>query len=159
MIFVTLGTQDKDFSRMLKILDKKINDGTIKDEVVVQSGYTKYESNNMKIFDYVSDYEFDNYVKDCSLLITHCGVGSIFCGLRNNKKILAMPRLKEYGEQHNNHQLEIADEFSKKGYILKFDDEKSFSNAYNKLNNFKPKKYISNTENMIKIISDFIDNN
>ena len=43
MIFVTLGTQDKSFERLLKAIDKEIEKGTIKDKVVVQAGYTKYE--------------------------------------------------------------------------------------------------------------------
>ena len=52
MVFVTLGTQDKPFDRLLKAIDKEIEKGTIKGEVVVQAGCTKYESkNNMKLFD------------------------------------------------------------------------------------------------------------
>ena len=51
MIFVTLGTQDKSFERLLKAIDKEIEKGTIKDKVVVQAGYTKYESKNMEIFE------------------------------------------------------------------------------------------------------------
>ena len=50
LIFVTLGTQDKEFTRLLKILDKEIQKGLIKD-VVVQAGFTKYKSKRMKIFE------------------------------------------------------------------------------------------------------------
>ena len=44
MIFVTLGTQDKDFSRLLKAIDREIEKGTIKEKVIVQAGHSKYES-------------------------------------------------------------------------------------------------------------------
>lgn len=159
MIFVTLGTQDKPFVRMLELLDRKVNDGTIKGKIIVQAGHTKYESSNMEIFDYVSADIFDKYINDCDLLITHGGVGSIFTGLKHNKKILVMPRLAEYKEQHNNHQLEIVEEFTKCGYILSFNDDDSFDRAYSKIKDFKPKKYKSNTKNMISLIADFIDNN
>ena len=41
LIFVTLGTQDKPFSRLLEAVEKAISDGFINEEVVVQSGFTK----------------------------------------------------------------------------------------------------------------------
>lgn len=159
MIFVSLGTQDKSFVRLLELLDSEINKGIIKDKVIVQAGYTKYESKNMELFDYVSKEKFDDYIKKCDILITHGGVGSIFSGLKNNKKILVMPRLAKYKEQHNDHQLEITEEFTKLGYILSFNDAKSFEKAYKSIKNFTPKKYVSNTSNMIKLIEDFISNN
>jgi UDP-N-acetylglucosamine transferase subunit ALG13 len=53
MILVTLGTQDKDFSRLLKAIDKLIEKKVIKEKVIVQAGYTKYKSKNMQIFDFV----------------------------------------------------------------------------------------------------------
>ena len=50
MILVTLGTQDKSFDRLLKQIDKLIDDKVIKDKVIVQAGLTKYKSNKMEIF-------------------------------------------------------------------------------------------------------------
>ena len=159
MIFVSVGTQDKSFTRLLELIDKEIDKGFIKDEVIVQSGYTKYNSKNMKILDYVSKDDFNNYVKTCDLLITHGGVGTIFTGLENNKKIMVMPRLKEYKEHNNNHQLDILESFEDAGYILGFNNEEEFEEKYKMLNNFKVKKYESNTLNMINLVKDFIDNN
>ena len=59
MIFVTLGTQDKSFKRLLENIDKEIEKGTIKDKVIVQAGYTKYNSKNMCIFDLLDKDDFD----------------------------------------------------------------------------------------------------
>mgnify|MGYP003302256468 FL=1 len=159
MIFVSVGTQDKSFTRLLELIDKEIDKGFIKDEVIVQSGYTKYNSKNMKILDYVSKDDFNKYIKECDLLITHGGVGTIFTGLENNKKVMVMPRLKEYREHNNNHQLDITDSFEKEGYILSFNNEIEFEEKYKMLDSFKVKKYQSNTLNMIRLVKDFIDNN
>lgn len=159
MIFVSVGTQDKSFIRLLELIDKEIDKGFIKDEVIVQSGYTKYNSKNMKILDYVSKDDFNKYIKKCDLLITHGGVGTIFTGLENNKKVMVMPRLKEYKEHNNNHQLDITNSFEKEGYILSFNNECEFEEKYKKLDKFKVKKYESNTLNMINLVRDFIDNN
>ena len=104
MILVLLGTQDKSFHRLLKQIDEAILDRIINEEVIVQAGYTKYSSDNMKIFDFVSKKDLDKYVDNSSFIITHAGVGSILDGIRKGKKMLVVPRLKEYKEHTNDHQ-------------------------------------------------------
>ena len=49
MIFVALGTQDKDFSRLLKAIDREIEKGTIKERVIVQAGYADTMSSKIAI--------------------------------------------------------------------------------------------------------------
>ena len=49
MILVLLGTQNNSFHRLLEEIDKLIEKRIIKEEVIVQSGYTKYDSENMKV--------------------------------------------------------------------------------------------------------------
>ena len=159
MIFVTLGTQDKVFTRLLKDIDNEIEKGKIKEKVIVQAGYTKYSSKNMTIFDLLDKDDFDKYIKECDLLITHGGVGSILTGLKNNKKVIAAPRLAKYNEHMNDHQKQIIEKFSNAGYILAYNEGDDLGKIIEKSKEFKPKKYISNTDNMIKIITDFIDNN
>ncbi len=156
MILVTLGTQDKSFKRLLEAIDKQVELGNIKDKIVVQAGCTKYESKNMEIFDLIPMEKFDDLIKSCDLLITHGGVGSIITGLKNNKKVIAAARLKEYKEHTNNHQLQIIENFSNDGYILGLDNFDELDKVLEKIKKFKPKKYISNTDKMIKIIEDFI---
>ena len=159
MIFVTLGTQDKSFKRLLEAVDREIKNGTIKDKVIVQAGYTDYKSDNMKIYDLLAMDEFDKYIKECDLLITHAGVGSIMTGLSNHKKVIAAARLSEYGEHNNDHQKEIASAFSSLGYILYLEDFDKLGELIKKSNSFKPKEYKENNSNFVKIVEDFIDNN
>lgn len=158
MIFVTLGTQDKSFKRLLENIDKQINLGNITDEVIVQAGYTDYSSSNMKIFKMIPMEEFDKYIKKCDILITHAGVGSIMSGLMNDKKVISVPRLKKYNEHTNDHQLDIASSFSKEGYILSSNID-DLDEILKKVKKFKPKKFKSNNEKFVKVIEDFIDNN
>ena len=63
MIFVTLGTQDKSFKRLLKAVEKEKINGNIKEKVVVQAGYTKYKSDVMEIFDTIPKDEFEEYCR------------------------------------------------------------------------------------------------
>lgn len=157
MIYVTLGTQDKSFARLLEAIQKEIDNGTIKDEVIVQAGHTSFESKKMKIFDLVSLDKFNEYMDECDLLITHAGVGSIVDGLKRGKTVIAVPRLKEYSEHTNNHQLQIAENFGNKGYIIPVFDTNELHDALLKSKKFKPNKYVSNSANFVKLVQEYID--
>lgn len=157
MIFVTLGTNDKEFRRPLIELDRLVKDGVIKEHIVVQAGYTKYNSDNMEIFDTLDIKTFKKYMNECDLLITHGGIGSITDALYYNKRVIAIPRLAKYKEHVNDHQLDIVNEFYNLGYLLKVEDIKDLEKVYLEAKKRKPVKLKNNNYKMIKIITDFID--
>ena len=156
MILVTLGTQDNSFERLLKEIEHLIETGIIQEKVIVQAGNTKFESNKMKIIDFVSQKELEEFINKASYIITHGGVGSITEALKQNKKIIAVPRKKEYKEHVNNHQMQIVENFNKQGYIIGIQDIEEIEKAIKIIPNFKPNKYKTNTQNIIKIIENFI---
>ena len=157
MIFVVLGTQDKSFERLLKKIDEQIQKGNIKDKVIVQAGSTKYISDNMEILDLIPMKKFNYYIKKSKYIITHGGVGTILDSLKMGKKIIAVPRLKKYGEHENDHQLEIINQFAKDGYIIPCEDLNKLDEALEKINKFKPKKYKGDNKKMLNIITNYID--
>lgn len=158
MILVTLGTQDKSFVRLLTAIQKQIDLGNIKERVVVQAGCTKFNSHDMEIFDLIPMEDFDKLIFECDLLITHGGVGSIISGLNKNKKVIAAARLAKYKEHVNDHQLQIIENFSRKGYILKLEDFDKLNEVIDEAVTFKPNKYNSNAENFRNKIIELIDN-
>ena len=159
MIFVTLGTQDKPFNRLVKEIDKLVQKGIIKDEVVVQAGCTKIATKNLKMFDIISIDDFNQYIKNSDFIIAHAGVGSILDGLKHNKKVIAVARSKKYGEIINDHQVQIIDEFVKKGYIIGCKDVDELESALKKIVKFKPQKYISNNTSFVNLIDNYLQNN
>ena len=102
MIFVTLGTQDKEFKRLLLEIERLIYIGVIKDDVVAQIGNTKFESNKMKIIKFTYQDEMEELIKSADIIITHGGVGTIIEGINLGKKIIAVPRLKKYKSNKQN---------------------------------------------------------
>jgi len=157
LIFVILGTQDKEFPRLLEAIDLEIKNKNIKEKVVVQAGSTKYVSKNMTILDYIPMNEFKNYIEKSSYIITHGGVGTILDSLNLGKKIIAVPRLKEYGEHENDHQVQIIEEFSKLGYIINGSDLNKLGDNIKLLSSFIPKQYVSNNKNMINLLESYIE--
>lgn len=157
MILVMLGTQNNSFERLLKELDRLKEKKIIKEKIIVQAGYTKYESKNLEIFDFIDKDELEKYQSKADIIITHGGVGSIISSLKKDKKVIAVPRLKEYNEHVNNHQLDIVESFSNNEYIIGIKDVKELEEAYKKVNKFKPKKYTPNNSKIIKLVEDFIE--
>ncbi len=158
MILVLLGTQNNSFHRLLEEVEKNIEDKTIKEEVIVQAGYTKYESNKMKIMDLMSKEQLSKFQDEASLIITHGGVGSIVSSIEKGKKVIAVPRKHEYGEHVNNHQIQIVKDFNDKGYIIGIENVEDLKGAIIKSKIFEPVKYQPNNQKMLKIIENFIEN-
>ena len=148
MILVLLGTQNNSFHRLLEEIEKNIKDGTIKEEVIVQAGYTKFQSYKMRIVDLISKEQLEQFQDEANLIITHGGVGS---------KVIAVPRMHEYGEHVNNKKKEIVKDFNDKGYLIGIDKVEDLKQALIKVRDFEPKKYQPNNEKMLKIIEEFID--
>lgn len=160
MILVTLGTQDKRFYRLLEEIDNLLEQKKIKEKVVVQAGSSfkyKSKSKKMEIFDLIPIDEYNKLIQKCDLLITHGGVGTILSGLKNKKKIIAVPRLSKYKEHVNDHQVQIVSNFSDEDYILKVDNIKTLWSVIQYSKIFKPREYVENNDKFVKILEQEID--
>lgn len=154
MILVTLGTQDQKFYRLLDALENS----KVKDKIIVQAGGSSdYQSKKMEIFRFIDYKDMEKYIDDADLIITHGGTGSIIMPLQKGKKVIACARLEKYGEHINDHQKELVSVFAEEGYILEFNDGDDIDELIKKSKSFKPKKYVSNTENFIKNLKSIID--
>jgi len=159
MILILLGTQNNSFHRLLEEIERNIDNGNIQEEVVVQKGYTKFESKNMILYNQLPLMEIEQLTQKANLIITHGGVGSIINSIKNNKKVIAVPRLKKYNEHVNDHQLDIIKSFNELGYIIGLNGVEELTDALKKVQDFEPKQYISNTGHILEIVENFIDNN
>ncbi len=114
MIFVTVGTHEQPFDRLLKVIDKMVEDGKIKEEVIIQKGYTDYEPIHCKSFKLIGYDEMQKYIEDARIVITHGGPASFIAPLTIGKIPIVVPRKKEYNEHVNDHQVEFAREVEKR---------------------------------------------
>ena len=137
MIFVILGTQEVPFDRMLQAVDNLIDECHITDTVIAQVGHTKYVAKNFKTIPFISEQEFQQYVKQASIIITHAGSGALFNAIKWGKKTIAMARLSKYNEMPDDHQTELAKKLSLDGYIV--DGTYNLVDAWKKLSTFIPR--------------------
>ena len=83
--------------------------------------------------------------------------------MKNNIKIYGVKDayiryLSQYQEHVNDHQKEIVELFNQKGYILGIQGIEELEKAIRQEKEFKPKKYQTNNEQMLKIVEEFIEN-
>lgn len=114
MIFVTVGTHEQQFNRLLECVDKLKRDTIITEEVIIQSGYSTYEPQYCKWSKLIPYREMEKNVRDARIVITHGGPASFIMPLQIGKIPIVVPRQFEYGEHVNNHQLEFANTVSKR---------------------------------------------
>ncbi len=159
MILVTLGTQDKQFPRLLKAVQKAVDDGVINDRVVVQAGHTEFHSGNMEIFDFIPNDRFASYLAEADMIITHGGVGTIMTALKAGKKILGAARLQQYGEHQNDHQTQLLEAFDEKGYLIYMKELDDIAPYLERAKDFHPEAYASNTASFVEKLEDWIERN
>lgn len=157
MIFITLGTQKFQLNRLLKKIDKMIQDELIEEDVFAQIGHSDYHPYNYKFTEFIDREEFKKMIERSSLVITHGGVGSIITALNANKPVIVFPRLSEYKEHVDNHQLEIAKAFCKKNFVLCCNEEEELESMINRAYNHDFDKYISSTKEIVEIIKSFLE--
>lgn len=157
MIFVTVGTHEQQFNRLVEYMDKwaAVHD----EEVVIQSGYSTYEPRKAKwskLFPYQKMVEL---VKEARIVITHGGPSSFIMPLQIGKVPIVVPRQYKYNEHVNNHQLKFCREIQNRmGTIVVVEDIEKLGSVIENNNEMKKEgKNISNNSRFCKELENIVE--
>ena len=121
MIFVTVGTHEQPFNRLVEYMDQWAENH--EEPVIIQTGYSTYEP---KHCEWSSMYSYDKMlelVDNARLIITHGGPSSYFMSLKVGKVPIVVPRKAEFNEHVNDHQVAYCREVEKQqGNIIVIED-------------------------------------
>ena len=121
MIFVTVGTHEQPFNRLVKYIDKWSSEHD--EDVVIQTGFSTYEPKNCewsKLYSYKTMIEM---VADARIVITHGGPSSFIMPLQIGKIPIIVPRKHEFDEHVNNHQVVFCNQVAKRlGNVIVIED-------------------------------------
>lgn len=112
MIFVTVGTHEQQFNRLIKKIDQLKKDGHIKDDVFIQTGFSDYIPESCDWKKFLSYEEMTQKIKDAKIVITHGGPSSFILPLQYGKTPIVVPRMKKYDEHVNDHQVEFCRKYN-----------------------------------------------
>lgn len=137
-IFLTLGTHPQQFYRLLKKIDELVGEKKIKEKVFAQTGHTNVKPDNIEFTKFLSLDDFNKKMVEADIIITHAGEGNIGLAKNLGKKLIVMPRLKEYKEHTNDHQIELAKTVEEKKLGLVAWNEEELEEKIEKIKSFKP---------------------
>lgn len=119
MIFVTVGTHEQPFNRLVEYIDKLKKNNIIKEDVIIQIGYSTYKPKYCKWKELYSYQEMKKLIEEARIVITHGGPSSFIMPLQINKVPIVVPRKKEFNEHVNNHQVSFVKAVSERmGMII-----------------------------------------
>jgi len=121
MIFVTVGTHEQSFNRLVEYMDKWAAQN--KEEVIIQTGFSSYEPRHCK---WSKLYPYEIMIKNVGkarIVITHGGPSSFIMPLQMSKIPIVIPRKKEFDEHVNDHQVDFCNQVAKRqGNIIVVED-------------------------------------
>jgi beta-1,4-N-acetylglucosaminyltransferase len=122
MIFVTVGNSIKgvEFHRLIREMDDIARD--LGEEVVAQIGFIEQPPQHIQSFSYLSLVDILDYFKRATMIVGHCGVGTVIHALTYGKPMILVPRSKSYGEHIDDHQAELANKLRGKEGIFVVDE-------------------------------------
>lgn len=123
MIFVTVGTHEQPFNRLIKAVDELKRDGVITEDVIIQTGFSTYEPKYCQWSKLIPYKQMVESVKNARIVITHGGPASFIMPLQIGKTPIVVPRQHQFNEHVNDHQVDFARSVSKRmGTIIELED-------------------------------------
>lgn len=107
MIFVTVGTHEQGFDRLIKEIDRLKEEKIIDEDVIIQKGYTEYEPKYCETYKLIDYDKMQQYLSEARIVITHGGPASFVAPLAIGKTPIVVPRQKQFEEHVNDHQVEF----------------------------------------------------
>ncbi len=154
MIFVTVGTHEQQFNRLVKKIDTLVAKKIIKEEVFIQTGFSSYEPKHCKWSQWLSFSDMEKKISEAHIIITHGGPSSFIMPLQLGKVPIVVPRAREFDEHVNNHQVTfvkfVAD---KKKNIIPIYDVNDLELAivnYDKISSEMNRDFGSNNEKFVE---------
>lgn len=107
MVFVTVGTHEQQFNRLVRAIDD-LADAELADErIVIQTGYSDYEPANCEWAKFFDPVQMAELMHEADVVVTHGGPSSFVEAIAAGKKPVVVPRCSDYGEHVNDHQVEF----------------------------------------------------
>ena len=120
--FISLGNSKQSFHRLLDQIP--LIQEILPKPIIIQRGVTSFSSTIFEVHDFLDNEVFKKTIEASKLIITHGGAGTMLNSIKAGKVPIVVPRLKEYNEVIDNHQIEIARCLEKKGKVILVMDPK-----------------------------------
>lgn len=159
MIFVTVGTHEQPFNRLVQQIDQLKGLSIFKDEVIIQKGYSTFVPQHCRCFDVLPYEKMLEYQQNARIIITHGGPASFIYPLSIGKIPIVVPRQKQYSEHVNDHQLEFCRQLKERNFpIILIEEIKDLSERILNYNGgMEGKEFHSHNVDFVKKFKSIVD--
>jgi len=156
MIFVTVGS-DLPFNRLVRVVDDWAAERG-RTDVFAQIGETGWRPRHIPYCQFLEPAEFQQKIREASVIISHAGMGTILTALSAQRPILVMPRLHALFEIRNEHQLATVRRLQETGAVAVALDEEVLRERLDHLEDVTPPVKISHNSDtqLISALRDYI---
>lgn len=136
MIFVTVGTHEQQFDRLVEAVDLLKKENRVSQPVFIQTGYSKIQPQYCEYKNFISFADMHVHMAEAEIVITHGGTGSVMLVLYHGKIPVVVPRQHGFGEHIDDHQVIFCRTMETKKKILPIYDTQNLEEC---LNHYKEK--------------------
>ena len=159
MIFVTVGTHEQPFDRLIQCVDRLAEEKIITDKFVIQTGFSRCVPKFCEYRQFFPYSDMMAFIDNARIIITHGGPSSFMPVIERNKIPIVVPRRKRFKEHINDHQRDFVERFSEIWHnIIIAENDSDIRNSvlyYDETVKNMPKQFVSNHSNFIRNIELF----
>jgi UDP-N-acetylglucosamine transferase subunit ALG13 len=152
LIFVTVGTTEQPFDRLMKAVDTLHR----AEPIVVQYGFSTYIPRDCSALQFLSFEDMKDVIRKARVVVCHAGAGSVLTTLCFGKRPIAAPRLKRFNEMVDDHQMDLVEAFEANGMILRFMPGDDLGTTIAKIGDQGQNQALRPSENLIAFLNTFV---
>ena len=158
MVFVTVGTHEQQFDRLVRAADELAAKWCAYEHVVIQTGYSQYEPKHCEWARFYPYQMMHELVERASAVVTHGGPSSFMEVRAMGKVPVVVPRVSRYGEHVNDHQVEFVRAIAQRqGGIVPVYDVADLETAIGRVQSVNSTPYAGHTAEFCEEFARLVD--
>ena len=139
IVFVALGMRVHPFPRIIEAVESLIKENVIQGKVVIQKGFTKYQTESAETFDFCTPADINRLISSSKYVITQESAGIVTRCLRLGKRFIVMPRDYRYKELPTQSDMneDLHDKLAELGFTFVVHDKDQLKEAIGKIDQLK----------------------
>lgn len=154
-VFLVTGTHTASFHRLVEAVDELAGRGEM-NVSKGQIGHSSYEPKNFPWQRFMPFAEFLEETKDSDVVLTHDGASSMGLALSHGKRVVVVPRRKEFGEVEYASKQDLARYLADKKLILLVNDVRKIARGVSEIGRMTPTKEVETVEGPSRMVADFL---
>ena len=156
-IFIVTGTHTASFHRLVKGMDELVGKGEISGVMGAQIGHSTYEPENFPWSRFLPFEVFLKKLKESDIIITHDGASSVGLALSFGKRVVIVPRRREFREVEYASRQNLAKHLATKGLAVLIEEVPDIPGGLSRAKEITTMRRVPEEKGPADIIKSFLE--